>query len=243
MKTEQTCTGVQYGFEEGETCRRGGCAGTMLFPPTEGCTCFVSAPCPACTSVKLTCATCGATADDDEAFDAPKFGPHQYADHDGTSDCAHGCGCWMGPARSGGPDGVDPFGECPKNPMAPAEPVDPITTVQVDATLAAYALNLLHGAELEPFERENLIAMAKRAGAEVTAAHARMALVRDKRNAALSAKLAEREALRDTLTHCRDQFRRYEQLHALKPDGAGQEKAAVNGKFAAMCDAALKAGA
>jgi hypothetical protein len=30
-----------------------------------------------------------------------------------TSDCSNGCGCWMGPARSGGPDGVDPFGPCP----------------------------------------------------------------------------------------------------------------------------------
>lgn len=31
-----------------------------------------------------------------------------------TSDCAYQCGCW-GPSRSGGPDGVDPFGECPAN--------------------------------------------------------------------------------------------------------------------------------
>ena len=42
-------------------------------------------------------------------------GKHKYAD-DGTSDCAHGCGCWMGPFRSGGPDGIDPFGKCPKAP-------------------------------------------------------------------------------------------------------------------------------
>jgi len=33
-----------------------------------------------------------------------------------TSDCKHGCGCWMGSSRSGGPDGVDPFGKCPENP-------------------------------------------------------------------------------------------------------------------------------
>lgn len=37
-----------------------------------------------------------------------KFGPHKYIDCDGTSDCEYGCGCWMGPARSGGP--VDPWG-------------------------------------------------------------------------------------------------------------------------------------
>lgn len=38
---------------------------------------------------------------------------HIYDEH-GTSDCANGCGCWAGPARSGGPDGIDPLGACPK---------------------------------------------------------------------------------------------------------------------------------
>ncbi|MEK7080646.1 MAG: hypothetical protein AAB925_02355 [Patescibacteria group bacterium] len=45
-----------------------------------------------------------------------EYGGHQYADYDGISDCKHGCRCWMGPARSGGPTGLDPFGKCPKNP-------------------------------------------------------------------------------------------------------------------------------
>lgn len=45
-----------------------------------------------------------------------EYGPHKYAEHDGTSDCKYGCGCWMGPSRSGGPDGLDPFGVCPGNP-------------------------------------------------------------------------------------------------------------------------------
>jgi len=45
--------------------------------------------------------------------DPKKFGKHKYADHDGTSDCEYGCGCWMGPSRSGGK--VDPFGPCPNN--------------------------------------------------------------------------------------------------------------------------------
>lgn len=45
--------------------------------------------------------------------DPKEFGPHKYADHDGTSDCQYGCGCWMGPSRSGGK--VDPFGACPNN--------------------------------------------------------------------------------------------------------------------------------
>ncbi len=41
-----------------------------------------------------------------------------------TSDCAHGCGCWMGGSRSGGPDGVDPFGDCPKNPESDEAKID-----------------------------------------------------------------------------------------------------------------------
>lgn len=41
-----------------------------------------------------------------------RVGGHIYDEH-GTSDCANGCGCWAGPSRSGGPDGVDPFGACP----------------------------------------------------------------------------------------------------------------------------------
>jgi hypothetical protein len=44
------------------------------------------------------------------------YGNHEYPNRDGTSDCVYGCGCWMGPARSGGPIGLDPFGECPNNP-------------------------------------------------------------------------------------------------------------------------------
>lgn len=45
-----------------------------------------------------------------------EYGGHKYADHDRTSDCEYGCGCWMGPTRSGGPTGLDPGGVCPKNP-------------------------------------------------------------------------------------------------------------------------------
>lgn len=45
-----------------------------------------------------------------------EYGQHKYADHDGTSNCKYGCDCWMGPTRSGGPTGLDPFGKCPKNP-------------------------------------------------------------------------------------------------------------------------------
>lgn len=48
-------------------------------------------------------------------------GGHFYPHMEGTVDCAHGCGAWMGPTRSGGPTGKEPpevggFGPCPKNP-------------------------------------------------------------------------------------------------------------------------------
>jgi hypothetical protein len=46
---------------------------------------------------------------------SPKNGGHKYQP-EGTSDCEYGCGCWMGGFGSGGPDGIDPFGKCPKNP-------------------------------------------------------------------------------------------------------------------------------
>lgn len=51
----------------------------------------------------------------------PNVGGHHYPgcetnDEFFTSDCAYGCGCWMGSSRSGGPDGVNPFGACPARP-------------------------------------------------------------------------------------------------------------------------------
>lgn len=46
-----------------------------------------------------------------------KYGKHSYPSEDGTSDCVYGCGCWMGPARSDGPLGIDPQGLCPNHPL------------------------------------------------------------------------------------------------------------------------------
>jgi len=45
------------------------------------------------------------------------YGPHDYGEGGRTSDCKYGCGCWMGPVRSDGPPGIDPFGHCPDNPI------------------------------------------------------------------------------------------------------------------------------
>jgi len=47
----------------------------------------------------------------------PRHGGHKYEPEGGTSDCEFRCGAWMGNTRSGAPDGIDPFGRCPKNPM------------------------------------------------------------------------------------------------------------------------------
>lgn len=47
-----------------------------------------------------------------------EYGEHKYPnDPHHTSNCEHGCGCWAGSARSGGPLGLDPFGKCPNNPV------------------------------------------------------------------------------------------------------------------------------
>lgn len=46
-----------------------------------------------------------------------EYGEHKYDDdHDRISNCIYRCGCWIGPVRSGGPTGLDPFGCCPNNP-------------------------------------------------------------------------------------------------------------------------------
>jgi len=44
-------------------------------------------------------------------------GGHNYPYDGGTSDCSYHCGAWMGPARSGAPNGVDAFRICPNNPL------------------------------------------------------------------------------------------------------------------------------
>jgi len=109
-----------------------------------------------------------------------------------------------------------------------------------EPTVAAYALNMLHGAQLADFEKENLIALCEKLGVKITKEHTALQIAKDVREQAVKALRVEVENLRDIVAQCRDQFRRYESLHALKPDGTGQEKAKVNGAFADRCDAVLK---
>ena len=45
-----------------------------------------------------------------------RAGGHDYGYKGKTVDCKYGCGCSMGPWKSSGPPGVDPWGPCPNNP-------------------------------------------------------------------------------------------------------------------------------
>lgn len=45
--------------EEGDMCREKGCGGRLVYPQAENCSCHISPPCSACTSVRLTCPECG----------------------------------------------------------------------------------------------------------------------------------------------------------------------------------------
>ena len=66
------------------------------------------------------------------SVDKDKFGGHNYLNMDGTSDCQHKCGCWMGPSRSGGK--VNPFGACPNNPRPENEELELNDKGQIDVT-------------------------------------------------------------------------------------------------------------
>jgi len=52
---------------------------------------------------------------------SPSWSTHRYPESDGTEDCENGCGCWVGNFNSGGPIGIDPFGECPNAKQAEGE--------------------------------------------------------------------------------------------------------------------------
>jgi hypothetical protein len=72
--------------------------------------------------------------------DKNKFGSHEWiGPEDATSDCKYGCGCWMGPSRSGGP--VNPWGACPNNRKV--ERVQPIIDDEKKTTFAKELENLL----------------------------------------------------------------------------------------------------
>lgn len=74
------------------------------------------------------------------------WGGHWYPSveaEQGTSDCVRGCGAWLGPFRSGAPPGIDPNGECPKNPVTALGEINPVGDSPVDAQ-AQRIVELLH---------------------------------------------------------------------------------------------------
>lgn len=54
------------GTEEGATCNRDGCAGTIIIKPVENCSCHISPPCAACIEAPLYCPECLWESSDDE---------------------------------------------------------------------------------------------------------------------------------------------------------------------------------
>lgn len=56
---------VIIGTEEGDTCNRGGCDGTMGFAEVKDCSCHLHPPCDACANNPIVCLKCGANPDED----------------------------------------------------------------------------------------------------------------------------------------------------------------------------------
>ena len=98
----------------------------------------------------------------------PNVGGHHYRSvyekHRITSDCAYGCGCWIGHSIAsiqlpgvrefisetehpleGGPDGIDPRGDCPKSPSV--EVLKAENARQATEDIIATIRNLEHGKE------------------------------------------------------------------------------------------------
>lgn len=47
-----------HGAHEGEACRRNGCAGIIVTPPPENCSCHINPPCGSCTEPRSYCPVC-----------------------------------------------------------------------------------------------------------------------------------------------------------------------------------------
>jgi hypothetical protein len=56
---------MEYGYGEGEVCKRKGCKGVLAVHPVEGCSCHIHPPCGACTEPAEYCPECGYERKDD----------------------------------------------------------------------------------------------------------------------------------------------------------------------------------
>lgn len=57
-----------YGYIEGDTCGRKGCAGTIECHEVQGCSCHISAPCGSCTAPRNFCNACDWEEADEEVI-------------------------------------------------------------------------------------------------------------------------------------------------------------------------------
>ncbi|OPB16733.1 hypothetical protein BFW91_01210 [Pseudomonas fluorescens] len=55
-----------FGYSEGDTCRRNGCKGVIQIRKAENCSCHISPPCSACTAPRHFCDACAWDEADDE---------------------------------------------------------------------------------------------------------------------------------------------------------------------------------
>lgn len=57
---------MEFGYCEGDTCRRNSCKGVIQMRAAENCSCHISPPCSACTAPRHHCDTCEWDEADDE---------------------------------------------------------------------------------------------------------------------------------------------------------------------------------
>src|SRR5688572_5738236 len=98
-------------------------------------------------------------------------GTHKYpTDSTFTANCSNGCGAWMGPARSGAPEGIDPHGACPKAKPFVARPSFTLPGLgwAVFDTAQGWCMRFPDGREDWPTPRERQIILAFRDYAERT---------------------------------------------------------------------------
>lgn len=56
---------AQFGYEEGSTCHRNYCKGTIALHEVEGCYCHINPPCGSCTAARAYCPDCDWQEKDD----------------------------------------------------------------------------------------------------------------------------------------------------------------------------------
>jgi hypothetical protein len=63
---------MKIGMDEGATCNRDGCPGTIEIRDVENCSCHLSPPCNACVENPLICSECDISTNNDEFYPQEK---------------------------------------------------------------------------------------------------------------------------------------------------------------------------